>query len=149
MLFLYGNGRLLIIADYQCKNELAVIWLGHGLFYLFRNKLRADSLLPFETSRRNHSMLTIGVIAIQGAVSEHITALEKVSSGLNCKIVRIKKKGIIRNCDGLVIPGGECTTISKLLRFERLDKEILKYLFIKFFKTQKLRNCCTFATWNH
>lgn len=39
ILFLYGNGRLLVIADYQCKNELAVIWLGHGPFYLFRNKL--------------------------------------------------------------------------------------------------------------
>ncbi|MGZ4863498.1 MAG: pyridoxal 5'-phosphate synthase glutaminase subunit PdxT [Halobacteriota archaeon] len=75
-------------------------------------------------------MLTIGVIAIQGAVSEHITALEKVSHGLNCKITRIKKKGIIQNCDGLVIPGGESTTISKLLRFEGLDKEILKYRHI-------------------
>jgi 5'-phosphate synthase pdxT subunit len=72
-------------------------------------------------------MLTIGVIAIQGAVSEHIAALEKVSRGLNCKIVRIKKKGIIQNCDGLVIPGGESTTISKLLRFEGLDKEIIKH----------------------
>jgi len=71
-------------------------------------------------------MLTIGVIAIQGAVSEHVAALEKVSSGLNCKIVRIKKRGVIQNCDGLVIPGGESTTISRLLRFEGLDKEILK-----------------------
>jgi len=71
-------------------------------------------------------MLAIGVIAIQGAVSEHIAALEKVSSGLNCKIVRIKKRGVIQNCDGLVIPGGESTTISRLLRFEGLDKEILK-----------------------
>jgi pyridoxal 5'-phosphate synthase pdxT subunit len=71
-------------------------------------------------------MLTIGVIAMQGAVSEHIAALEKVSSGLNCKIVRIKKRGVIQNCDGLVIPGGESTTISRLLRFEGLDKEILK-----------------------
>jgi 5'-phosphate synthase pdxT subunit len=71
-------------------------------------------------------MLTIGVIAIQGAVSEHIAALEKASRGLNCEIVRIKKSGIIQNCDGLVIPGGESTTISRLLRFEGLDKEIYK-----------------------
>jgi pyridoxal 5'-phosphate synthase pdxT subunit len=70
-------------------------------------------------------MLTIGVIAIQGAVSEHISSLEKASRGLNCDIVRIKKEGIIQNCDGLVIPGGESTTISRLLRFEGLDKEIL------------------------
>jgi 5'-phosphate synthase pdxT subunit len=71
-------------------------------------------------------MLTIGVIAIQGAVSEHVAALEKVSSGLNCKIVRIKKKGIVPQCDGLVIPGGESTTISRLLRYEGIDREILK-----------------------
>ena len=74
----------------------------------------------------NHSMLTIGVIAIQGAVSEHVAALEKVSSGLNCEIVTIKKKGIVPRCDGLVIPGGESSTISRLLRFEGIDKEILK-----------------------
>ena len=70
-------------------------------------------------------MLTIGVIAIQGAVSEHVAALEKVSSGLNYKIETIKKKGIVPHCDGLVIPGGESTTISRLLRFEGIDKELL------------------------
>jgi len=70
-------------------------------------------------------MLTIGVIAIQGAVSEHVVALEKVSRGLNYKIETIKKKGVVPHCDGLVIPGGESTTISRLLRFEGIDKELL------------------------
>jgi pyridoxal 5'-phosphate synthase pdxT subunit len=80
-------------------------------------------------------MLTIGVIAIQGAVSEHIAALEKVSRGFDCKIVRIKKKGLIQNCDGLVIPGGESTTISRLLRFEGIDKEIVKHQHISMMGT--------------
>ncbi|MGB9370591.1 MAG: pyridoxal 5'-phosphate synthase glutaminase subunit PdxT [Halobacteriota archaeon] len=71
-------------------------------------------------------MLTIGVIAIQGAVSEHIAALEKSSKDLDCKIVTIKRAGIVPHCDGLIIPGGESTTISRILRFEGIDKEILE-----------------------
>ena len=71
-------------------------------------------------------MLTIGVVAIQGAVSEHITALEKSSKDLDCKIVTIKRAGIVPHCDGLIIPGGESTTISRILRFEGIDKEILE-----------------------
>jgi len=69
-------------------------------------------------------MLTIGVVAIQGAVSEHVMALEKSSKDLHCKIVTIKRAGVVPNCDGLVIPGGESTTISRILRFEGIDKEI-------------------------
>jgi len=71
-------------------------------------------------------MLTIGVIAIQGAVSEHIAALEKSSKDLDCKIVTIKRAGIVPHCDGLIIPGGESTTISRILRFEGIDKELLE-----------------------
>jgi 5'-phosphate synthase pdxT subunit len=71
-------------------------------------------------------MLTIGVVAIQGAVSEHIAALEKSSKDLDCKIVTIKRAGIVSHCDGLIIPGGESTTISRILRFEGIDKEILE-----------------------
>jgi 5'-phosphate synthase pdxT subunit len=70
-------------------------------------------------------MLTIGVVAIQGAVSEHIAALEKSSKDLDCKIVTIKRKGIVPHCDGLIIPGGESTTISRILHLEGIDKEIL------------------------
>jgi len=70
-------------------------------------------------------MLTIGVVAIQGAVSEHLIALKKSSKDLDCNIVTIKRKGIVPHCDGLIIPGGESTTISRILRFEGIDKEIL------------------------
>jgi 5'-phosphate synthase pdxT subunit len=79
-----------------------------------------------DPARRNHSMLTVGVVAIQGAVSEHVTALEKSSKDLDCKIVTIKRAGIVPHCDGLIIPGGESTTISRIMRFEGIDKEILE-----------------------
>jgi len=75
-------------------------------------------------------MHTIGVISIQGDVSEHVRALEKAAGDLNCEIVGIKTKGIVPYCDGLVIPGGESTTISTLLRFEGIDKEIVEHKHI-------------------
>jgi 5'-phosphate synthase pdxT subunit len=71
-------------------------------------------------------MHTIGVISIQGDISEHVRALKKASCDLNCEIVTIKTKGIVPYCDGLVIPGGESTTISTLLRFEGIDREIVE-----------------------
>jgi 5'-phosphate synthase pdxT subunit len=71
-------------------------------------------------------MLTIGVIGIQGGISEHVAALQKASRDLKCEIVTIRKKGTVPRCDGLVIPGGESTTIFRLLRFEGIDKEILE-----------------------
>jgi len=71
-------------------------------------------------------MHTIGVISIQGDISEHVRALKKASGDLNCEIVTIKTKGIVPYCDGLVIPGGESSTIRTLLRFEGIDKEIVE-----------------------
>jgi pyridoxal 5'-phosphate synthase pdxT subunit len=71
-------------------------------------------------------MHTIGVISIQGDISEHVRALKKASGDLNCEIVTIKTRGIVPYCDGLVIPGGESTTISTLLRFQGIDREIVE-----------------------
>ena len=65
-------------------------------------------------------LMKIGVIAIQGAVSEHVDALKKalVQRGRAAEIVRIKHKGIVPECNGIVIPGGESTTLCRLLAHE-------------------------------
>ena len=57
---------------------------------------------------------TIGVLAVQGAFSEHITALEQL--GVHC--IEIRKPADLADhpLDGLVLPGGESTVIGKLLR---------------------------------
>ena len=53
--------------------------------------------------------MRIGVIAIQGAVSEHVEALERALSGRgeSAEIVEIKHRGMVPTCDALVLPGGE------------------------------------------
>jgi 5'-phosphate synthase pdxT subunit len=53
----------------------------------------------------------IGVLALQGDFAKHITMLEK----LGVEAVEIKKPEQLENCDGLIIPGGESTTLTKLM----------------------------------
>ncbi|WP_300679372.1 pyridoxal 5'-phosphate synthase glutaminase subunit PdxT [Nocardioides sp.] len=60
----------------------------------------------------------IGVLALQGDVREHRAALE--SHGVQTLAVRRPEE--LSRCHGLVLPGGESTTMSKLARiFDLLD----------------------------
>ncbi|MCC2672059.1 MAG: putative glutamine amidotransferase, partial [Armatimonadetes bacterium] len=54
---------------------------------------------------------TIGVLAIQGDVHEHLHALE----GAGAQGVPVKTRQALEAVDGLVIPGGESTTVGMLL----------------------------------
>lgn len=56
--------------------------------------------------------MKIGVLALQGAVAEHIRSLEAVGA----EGIPIKKVEQLDEVDGLIIPGGESTTIGKLMR---------------------------------
>jgi len=55
--------------------------------------------------------MKIGVLALQGAVAEHLRMLEEAGA----VAVPVKKVEELDDLDGLVIPGGESTTISKLM----------------------------------
>ena len=55
-------------------------------------------------------MTTIGVLALQGDFKEHITALELIGA----QPVEVRRAGQLDNLDGLIIPGGESTTLRKL-----------------------------------
>ena len=62
--------------------------------------------------------LRIGVLALQGDVREHLASLE----GLGVEAFRVRRPKELERCDGLVIPGGESTTMVKLARnFELLE----------------------------
>lgn len=63
----------------------------------------------------------IGVMALQGAFIEHIYALEKC--GVDTLKVRTGED--LNRIDGLIIPGGESTTIGKLMKKYALE-EIIK-----------------------
>ena len=55
--------------------------------------------------------MKIGVLALQGAVSEHVRMLELAGAAASA----IKKVEELEDLDGLIIPGGESTAISKLM----------------------------------
>ena len=67
---------------------------------------------------------TIGVLALQGDVREHLRTLRD----LGVHPLAVRRPAELEACDGLVIPGGESTTMAKLARtfelFEPLQKRI-------------------------
>ncbi|MCJ7668238.1 MAG: pyridoxal 5'-phosphate synthase glutaminase subunit PdxT [Anaerolineae bacterium] len=68
-------------------------------------------------------MQRIGVLALQGSFSEHIAILERL--GVEPPAVKLPKDLV--GLDGLIIPGGESTTIGKLATTYRL-KDVLRRL---------------------
>jgi len=63
-------------------------------------------------------MKKIGVLALQGAVREHLHMIE----ALGCEAVPVTRAENLVGLHGLVLPGGESTTMRKLLdRYELLE----------------------------
>ncbi len=63
-------------------------------------------------------MTRVGILALQGDVAEHVAMLRQADA----EPVMVKRPEQLDQVDGLVIPGGESTTIGKLLRrFDLLD----------------------------
>ncbi len=61
---------------------------------------------------------TVGVLALQGDVHEHLVAL----TAAGATAVRVRRPAELAEVDGLVVPGGESTTIIKLARiFDLLE----------------------------
>lgn len=57
-------------------------------------------------------MMKIGVLSLQGAVSEHMHGIEQAGA----QAVEIKRVEQLQEIDGIIIPGGESTTIGHLMR---------------------------------
>lgn len=67
-----------------------------------------------------------GVIAVQGDVSEHVAAVSDAAAahGETAEVVKIRDAGVVPDCDVLLLPGGESTTISRLIDREGIAAEI-------------------------
>ena len=67
---------------------------------------------------------TVGVLALQGDVREHL----RVLTGMGVEAVTVRRPAELDKVDGLVLPGGESTTIVKLAKafelFEPLRERI-------------------------
>jgi 5'-phosphate synthase pdxT subunit len=60
----------------------------------------------------------VGVLALQGDVAEHVHALQRIG----VEAVEVKTEGDLARIDALIVPGGESTTVIKLLqRFGLVD----------------------------
>lgn len=67
-------------------------------------------------------MLTIGVLAVQGDFAEHIAILRGI--GVEVREVRLPEQ--LESLDGLIIPGGESTTLSRLMSLYNLRERVAR-----------------------
>ena len=67
-------------------------------------------------------MQSVGVLALQGSFSEHLTKLAQLTEVLP---VAVKTAADLEQVDRLILPGGESTAISRLLQRTGLS-ELLK-----------------------
>lgn len=71
-------------------------------------------------SRRNSGI--IGVLDLQGGVAEHLDHLSR----LGVEERPVKEAGDLEDLAGLILPGGESTCLSKLLRIFHVDEAIVQ-----------------------
>jgi pyridoxal 5'-phosphate synthase pdxT subunit len=67
--------------------------------------------------------MRIGVLALQGAFREHAAVLRS----LGADVVEVRLPEQLEGLDGLVIPGGESTSIMRLMGLYRLDEAIRSF----------------------
>jgi 5'-phosphate synthase pdxT subunit len=67
--------------------------------------------------------LRIGVLAVQGNFREHAAVLRR----LGAEPVEVRLPGELDRLDGLIIPGGESTAITRLMRLYGLDEALRNF----------------------
>ncbi|MDD2999187.1 MAG: pyridoxal 5'-phosphate synthase glutaminase subunit PdxT [Candidatus Riflebacteria bacterium] len=65
-------------------------------------------------------MIKIGILALQGAVREHAASVQKCGA----EAVQIKSADELKHIDGLILPGGESTTMRRLINTYGLLKPL-------------------------
>ena len=72
--------------------------------------------------RKEEQDITIGILALQGAVEKHVAMLEKCG----IRPLRVRFVEELDSVQGLIMPGGESTTVGKLMARYGLDKKIIE-----------------------
>ncbi len=67
--------------------------------------------------------MKIGVLALQGAVAEHIRMLERAGA----EGIAVKRTEQLPELDGIILPGGESTTIGRLMRIYGFIDELKRF----------------------
>lgn len=76
-------------------------------------------------------MTVVGVVAVQGDVSEHVEACRRALDDLGRagEVLEVRRPDQLDRCHALVVPGGESTTIGHLLEDFGLRDVILERAF--------------------
>lgn len=71
-------------------------------------------------------MLTAGVVAVQGDVAEHAAAIRRAAErhDESVAVEEIRTEGVVPECDLVLVPGGESTTISRHLASGGIGEEL-------------------------
>lgn len=72
--------------------------------------------------------MKVGVLSVQGAVSEHVDMINQVfhESAEKGSVIVVRRRDQMQEVDSLIIPGGESTAISKLISRQGLRDVILQ-----------------------
>ena len=68
-------------------------------------------------------MKTVGILALQGDFDAHRKAVERAGG----RAIEVRTAKELEACDGLIVPGGESTTMLKLLEIENLTEPLRRF----------------------
>lgn len=103
---------------------------GHLLLYLPPISSVDDSTMS------DAQTVTIGVLCIQGAFIEHISMLQRIPASIvdkgnsfKVKVVDVRRPEQVPSLDGLILPGGESTTLSIFLKKNNFEEALKSWAF--------------------
>jgi len=72
--------------------------------------------------------MKVAVIGVQGAVEEHVIATKNAMRklGIDGEVIATRRHGIVSKSDAVIIPGGESTTISRLMFRDSIASEVIE-----------------------
>lgn len=82
----------------------------------------------------NDVKVTVGILALQGAFQEHLTILSRLAplsignSTIKVNPILVKTVTELTECDALILPGGESTTIALLARVSGLLEPLREFV---------------------
>ncbi|KAJ3709564.1 glutamine amidotransferase subunit pdxT [Lentinula raphanica] len=75
--------------------------------------------------------VSIGILALQGAFAEHQSALNRLNPSRKLNVILVRTPDDLCQCDALIIPGGESTTIALLARLAGLFEPLKEFMKVK------------------
>lgn len=85
---------------------------------------------PTPASYKPEKRLRIGILGLQGDFEAHLKALQSAAQRLNLDVegVIVKRPQHLSDLDGIILPGGESTTIGKLMELYDLKEPLQRLI---------------------